>query len=385
MLSIQNDFSHFDRIDWARQFEVNIRFLVELLAHTYGKKPEQIIEALCLCNEALPTLRYEEEEFDDSSDPQWMLFRYHTVLHTKALLSNTLESSAWGLVQSKSLSCREEIKYKSETYPSASNEEIIFQSEGPEANGVGSVMRMVTPPRDVPLEECWASRQEIEDYLAHVPAFSGWLAQLPELTVASDVSATSEKEPLQWLLKKAGGNKWQCGPENNPVWIYAYDALTDLRYAINYEGENCSHLEYLAQDEKQVEIAQSLKFSTSSDALTPQTLRELDNAIEQLETKLESAKDSGNIEEFENFDEQLKQILEYRKKNTMPGGKSRKMTEGDPSFNAMKAMRGRRDTLVEKLESVGLNEMAIHIRDYFDIQPKTFAYNRGPPYPKWVL
>ena len=263
MLSIQNDFSHFDRIDWATQFEVSIRFLVELLAHTYGKKPEQIIEALCLCNETLPRLRYEEEEFEDSSDPQWMLFRYHTVLHTKVLLSNTLESSAWGLVQSKSLSCHEEIKYKSETYPSASNEEIIFQSDGLDANGVGSVMRMVTPPRDVPLEECWASRQEIEDYLAHVPAFSGWLAQLPELTVASDVSATSEKEPPQWLLKKVGGNKWQCGPENNPVLIYAYGALTDLRYAINYKGEDCYHLEYLAQDDEQVEMAKSLQFSKS--------------------------------------------------------------------------------------------------------------------------
>ncbi|MEE9169015.1 MAG: hypothetical protein V3U73_04580, partial [bacterium] len=225
MLSLQNDFSHLDRLDWATTFEVNIRFLIELLAYTYGKKPEQIIEALCFCNEALPTLRYEEEEFDDSSDPQWMLFRYHTVLHTKVLLSNTLESSAWGLVQSKSLSCREEIKYKSATYPSASNEEIIFQSEGLEANGVGWITRIVTPPRDLPLEECWVYRQEFENYLAHVPAFSGWLAKLPELAVTSDASATGKKEPPQWLLKKVGGDKWQCGPENNPVFIYAYKAL----------------------------------------------------------------------------------------------------------------------------------------------------------------
>ena len=141
MLSIQNDFSHFDRLDWATTYEISIRFLVELLAHTYGKKPEQIIEALCLCNETLPTLRYEEEEFEAPSDPQWMLFRYHIISHSKVLLLNTLESSVWGLVKSNSLSCREEIKYKSATYPSATDEEIIFQSESPNSDGVGEILR----------------------------------------------------------------------------------------------------------------------------------------------------------------------------------------------------------------------------------------------------
>ena len=127
MLSIQNDLSNFDRVDWSTTYKVSIRFLIELLAHTYGKNPEQIIESLRLCSEDLPTLRYEEKESDNFNDPQWMLLRYRTVLHTRVLLSNMLESSSWGRVPNRSISCREEIKYKGATYPDALVVETIFE------------------------------------------------------------------------------------------------------------------------------------------------------------------------------------------------------------------------------------------------------------------
>ena len=138
MLSIQNDFSNFDRVDWSTTYEVSIRFLIELLAHTYGKSPEQIIESLCLCSEDLPTFRYEEKESDHSNDPQWILLRYRTVLHTRVLLSNMLESSSWDRVPNSSISCREEIKYKGATYPDASVVETIFETRD-ENSGVSEV------------------------------------------------------------------------------------------------------------------------------------------------------------------------------------------------------------------------------------------------------
>ncbi len=243
MLSIQNDFSHFDRLDWATTYEVSIRFLVELLAHAYGKKPEQIIEAFCLCSEALPTLRYEEEEFEDPSDPQWMLFRYHTVLHTKDLLSNTLKSSAWGLVQSKSLSCREEIKYKSETYPSASNEEIIFQSDGLDANGAGSITRIVTPPRDLPLEECWAYRHEVEQYLASNRAFDGWLDLLPISVKESEsknlIPTERRDKPIElprWDFRPLNTRFWSIGPNDDPKTISKMGGFFVIRSGLIHLG-----------------------------------------------------------------------------------------------------------------------------------------------------
>ena len=32
MITIENDFSHFDRLDWSLKYRVDIRFIVELLA-----------------------------------------------------------------------------------------------------------------------------------------------------------------------------------------------------------------------------------------------------------------------------------------------------------------------------------------------------------------
>lgn len=193
MLSTIFDFSHFDRVDWSTKKYVGIRFMVELLAHIYGRKPEQIIESLCLCNEALPGFHYDEEEHDNSNDSQWKLFRYRTVQHARVLLSNTLESSKWERVPNCSIDCREQINYKSATYPDASVVETIFESRN-ENSGVSEVIRIVTPNRKVPFADCWAHQREIEKYLANVPAFSGWLTLLPELAVTPSAGQIKKTE-----------------------------------------------------------------------------------------------------------------------------------------------------------------------------------------------
>ena len=95
MLKIRHDFISYDQLDWANEFEVEIRFIVELLAHIYGKSTKHIVKVLCASDIDLPRLRYESSEIDDSSDPQWIRSRYCTVLHCKDLLSNTIEAERW--------------------------------------------------------------------------------------------------------------------------------------------------------------------------------------------------------------------------------------------------------------------------------------------------
>ena len=57
MLPFKNDFTRFDKLDWLAKIEVDIRFLVELLAYIYNKTPDQIIEILCQSSAELPRLQ----------------------------------------------------------------------------------------------------------------------------------------------------------------------------------------------------------------------------------------------------------------------------------------------------------------------------------------
>jgi hypothetical protein len=387
MLHIENDFSQFDRLDWSLMHEVGIRFLIELLAYTFGKKPEQIIYAICSHGDDLPRLRYEEIEIDDSDDPNWIRSRYFTVLHVKDLLSSTLETSTWERVPDNSVYCREDVKYRNSTCPIASGDEIIFEA-ATSTDEVRAHTRIITPGDRILLEDCWASRDEFEDYLANNPVFAGWLDALPKrLTPSDERAATNIKERPRWFWQKAGGKRWMCGPENNPMYIDEIKGCEDLHYAISREGEDCPHLEYLAEDEDQAEIARTLMYSESFDAVDETTNQAINEEIENLELELAAESESGNIEKAEEINDRLNKLRDYKNTNTMPSGKSRKMNEGDQSAKAAKAMRGRRDTLERELREAGLTDIANHISakaGNFKIRSRTFAYNCGPPWPEWI-
>jgi len=433
MLSIQNDFSHFDRIDWATKFEVSIRFLVELLAHTYGKKPEQIIKAFCHCNEPLPRLRYEEEEFDDSSDPQWMLFRYHTVLHTKVLLSNTLESSTWGLVQSISLSCLEEIKYKSATYPSASNEEIIFQSEGLEANGVGSITRIVTPPRDIPLEECWIYRREVEQYLASNRTFDGWIELLPISVKESEsehvTSISQGEQPSErprWDFRPRNSKLWSIGSIDAPKTIkkmggffvirsgllnpgiqlsphgievapHPYNIADDVpRTGIKQTTEGYLHedLSNFVDDTDGFNYVENMAGMPIMDATEVETnrvqIREFDRELSEIESELASSPDKitrERLEEKKKGFEDLRNAYQREiDKNTRPGGRSKTDDTGDADIVETDRLRASVRRAIQKLRDNDLNDIANHLTDHFDVAERLVIYEPIPDaIPKWSL
>lgn len=397
MLSIQNDFSNFDRVDWSTTYKVSIRFLIELLAHTYGKNPEQIIESLRLCNEDLPTLRYEEKESDNFNDPQWMLLRYRTVLHTRVLLSNMLESSSWGRVPNSSISCREEIEYKGATYPDASVIETIFEAED-ENSGVSKITRIVTPKEKVPFADYWAYRQEIEEYLIKVPAFSGWYALLPELVATRDESAAQLGKTIDpdthptWVLRPISGGQWECGNESALKKLKKLEGFSDIVYAIKWVDKEFSALslpgvgaifseEMLGEDEEFSNIAEFGSDDMSDDKATPQyakKIRELDGAIEE-------ARATGALYKVSEKLDDLAFLRRHLKESTRPGNKRKKLDTGNPAKKEANNARNRKNTVVTKLKDAGLPVMAKHLEDYYLTKDNTIIYTNGPPYPIWDL
>jgi hypothetical protein len=280
--------------------------------------------------------------------------------------------------------CREDVKYKGTHCPGADIIE-VFSEVNDSESGVNGVSRQIAPDFPVSLDSCWASRNELEKFLSEVPAFVDWLDRLSKPSSTQCQITDTGDNPPRWVLKKVAGEKWQCGSIEYPTLIEACGGFDDLYYAISHEGQECFYGEYLATDSAQIEMAQALQYSTSLDELSPDDLRKYQDEICSLENELEIAKDTGDIDRQQEVSSQIGDVREHVKSLTMPGGKSRKMNQGDPNVKAAKAMRQRKKVLLTRLQEAQLCDVAEHVEEYFLQRSRTFGYNCGPPSPQWVL
>lgn len=198
-------------------------------------------------------------------------------------------------------------------------------------------------------------------------------AQLERIQSPKIQELEDEREQLLpcWMIKHAGGNRWLCGLENDLKPIRGTEGFKDLRYAVQADGKDCDPRAYMGND---VQSADKTHFGSSFEALDAETMRQIKNAIEDEKADFKSAKESGDFDAIEVHEVELKKLEDYLRQNTMPGGKSRKMTEGDPRVNALKAMRGRKDTVLKNLRNAGLNEMADDIKENYALRTRSFAY-----------
>ena len=386
MLKIRHDFISYDQLDWANEFEVEIRFIVELLAHIYGKSTKHIVKVLCASDIDLPRLRYESSEIDDSSDPQWIRSRYCTVLHCKDLLSNTIEAERWTDVPLGSAICREEVKYKGANCPDAETIELIFETGGSE-NGIIGMVRLIRPDFPIPFDRCWASRNEFESFFDRSPLFPGWRDKISRLGSLSSGQPKLIGENPEWTLSKAAGQQWHCGPTSSPVLIRSVGGLRDLHYAIVHEGEDCAYAVYESESrsEEDQQVAATLQHSAALVAMEPEELGRIDTLIDKVQSDLEIAHEKGDIDAEEEAQAKLEHLIKYRERGTKPGGGFQTMADGDPNIKSAKAMRERKRFLLAKLREMGLNPMAENVEQHFKMMNRSFSYNSGPPFPKWTL
>lgn len=431
MLPFKNDFTRFDKLDWLAKIEVDIRFLVELLAYIYDKAPDQIIEILCQSSTELPRLRYEDQESDDSTDPQWLLFRYFTVLNEKVLLSRTLESSSWGMIQSSSLSCREDIKFKNANYPSTPKEDLIYQSEGG-TEGSGSFIRIVKAPYFVPFDECWAYRQEVEKYLSTARAFEDWFDRLidrsrvsrpPQTTDAAP--STNKPESAEWAFLQLNAEFWSIGPKNEPKILKHMDGFSVIRSGLQCPNTELSLVEikhaprpfYIADDVSLPGAKQTIEgtlyeglssFVDEDDGysyaehLTPmqaidvptyrKAIHEVDIEISGIDSNLVMCQDEEACERLRekrrHFVEQRTDMQLHLDKETRPDGQSRIINDGDDIIREGERLRQAVARAIQTLHDNELNDLAAHLKAYFKISPiKKFAVYRPIPdsEPEWLL
>ena len=184
-----------------------------------------------------------------------------------------------------------------------------------------------------------------------------------EITVAS--------EP-HWLLEPAAGGKWSCGLEGQTKLINKTQGLVDLRYAVQRKGEDCDPREYYSDAAGDTDGVPQR--NSAPDALDPKAVADIKEGIADYKSRIEVAKQSGDLETVQDINEKLQTAQKYLLANTKPGGQSRKIYKGDASARLISQMRGRKDTVVKNLRNVGLNDMADHINDHYVIRTLRFSY-----------
>ena len=121
----------------------------------------------------------------------------------------------------------------------------------------------------------------------------------------SEAQSTEDEQQQVWLIKRAGGNRWRCGLENDLKLVNGTEGFEDLRYAVLRNGEPCDPLEYSAISVSDIETAGALKYHTAPDAIDSRTRSAIRDKIEDLETAREIAHEQGAIEAEQNADEEL--------------------------------------------------------------------------------
>ena len=123
----------------------------------------------------------------------------------------------------------------------------------------------------------------------------------------------------------------------------------------------------------------------SDDIADSKARRNYENARQRLRNDIDIARETrdstaenvakGNLDELEIFMNDL----------TMPGGKSRKLSIGDPIEKATAAARDRKSTAITKIKEAGLHDMAKHLKDCYLVRKREVTYVTGHPYPKWII
>lgn len=217
----------------------------------------------------------------------------------------------------------------------------------------------------------------------------------------------SQDEPPIWVLRKVSGGFWEVGNEARPKKLKAITAFMDIEYAISTEGQDFSPLKLPGnQSEKGDNMTADSSSSNigwdvggvdvdqtdnrdwtgfGSDDVADSTAREqYRNARQKLLNDIEIAVDTGDAAEENRAQDQLGQLELYMNQVTRPGGKSRKLSAGDPIEKATAAARDRKSTAIKKIEEAGLHEIAKHLKDCYLVRKRQVSYTKGHPFPEWL-
>lgn len=222
-------------------------------------------------------------------------------------------------------------------------------------------------------------------------------------------SLRSRGEQPIWILRKSAGGFWEVGNEANPETLKAVTAFMDIAYAIGAEGRDFSPLKLPGNQSEEGDKVGANSPSLSENGLETSSIdgkpsddrswtgfgsddvadakarRNYKHARQKLLDDIEIAHETGNSAEEDEAQGRLDELELFMNETTMPGGKSRKLSAGDPIEKATANARDRKSTAIKKIEEAGLHDMAKHLKDCYLVKKREVAYIKGHPFPEWLI
>ena len=218
----------------------------------------------------------------------------------------------------------------------------------------------------------------------------------------TDISVGSQKNNPEWVFRKLSGDFWEIGTMQDCRKLKGVTAFLDMAYAIDAEGKDINPLDLPgSQSIEREHVNQSETTNRehtnspeddgpgwtgfgSDDVADSNYRHQIKKVLEKLKNDIEIAKETGDRSQEERARAELEDLQLYADQLTRPGGKSRKLTIGDPVVKATHAARDRKKTAISKINDANLPEVAKHLNDCYLVRNRSVTYMSGPPNPKWI-
>lgn len=240
------------------------------------------------------------------------------------------------------------------------------------------------------------------------------LGNLPTYDIRPEIgditSNRSDTHSPNWILRKMSGDRWQVGEESNFETFSHSNGFADFAYVIVAAEEKDITPLMLpgSRTEESDNLPKGVATTPSSNVhmggfpggdeepptwtgfgsdnyADPAAARQYQRAGDNLHEEIDAAIETGNESAEGDARSRLVELEHYINETTMPGGKPRKITTGDPIERATSNARERKRHIVKKLKNAGLDQIAAYIDDSYSIRKRTVSYVPRQPFPNWLL
>ena len=172
----------------------------------------------------------------------------------------------------------------------------------------------------------------------------------------------------RWIFRRAPGNNWEVGHESRSVVINGGKGAED--FAVAVRTPDCDCLKVIIGSDP----AENIPTYGSDDMMDSETTAQVKKSVAEIKESLELARNEGESDLVDEYEDELKRLTDYLKKSSRPGLKPKRLDSGDPMKSITNRLRNRKRTLIQTIRKAGFDDIANHVRDQFKVADRSVIY-----------
>ena len=177
-----------------------------------------------------------------------------------------------------------------------------------------------------------------------------------------------ETDERRWIFRRIANNQWEIGEEGASQRLKGVLGFHDLYFAIQNSGKDIE-LESMVGAP-----AGELPNFGSGEMIDRQYILQVENAINDIQQSIDIAKSEKKDDLVRDYEDDKTKLVKILRTGTRPGGKPRKLDEGNPKKKIAIMLRNRQETVQKKLEAASLLAVAKHFKAHYKVTDYSVSY-----------